>query len=165
MESISKRNVGFVGHYRKDLHPHHLCFLCLLFPVIHFLFFFFFFFRAATAFWQQLKLQQLKLQQLKLQQLKHSNGSSLCLNLTQQNQHTRELISAQKTSHKHKDPCHLQQLSTGMRVSTRYINSTKGTSSDRDNQICTSALGLIPFENLPQQSFKTYRTFPLAAFP
>ena len=152
MESISKRNVGFSGHSRKDLHPHHLCFLCLLFPVIHFLFFFFFFFRATTAFRQQLK---------------HTNGISLCLNLTPQNQHTRELISAQKTSHKHnhKDLCRLQKLSTGMQVSTRYINSTRGTSSNRDNQICRSALGLVPFENLPQQSFKTYRTFPLAAFP
>ena len=46
-------------------------------------------------------------------------------------QHTRELISAQKTSHKHnnKDVSRLR-LSPGICVNTRYINSTRGTSSD-----------------------------------
>ena len=44
-----------------------------------------------------------------------------------QNQHTRELISARSTSHKHnnKDLCN----SPGMRVTTRYINSTRVTAS------------------------------------
>ena len=46
-------------------------------------------------------------------------------------QHTRELISARKTSHKYnnKDLRRLQYLSPGMRVNTRYINSTRATSS------------------------------------
>ena len=43
------------------------------------------------------------------------------------NEHTRELISAQQMSLKHNstDPSCLQQLSPGMNVNTRYINSTK----------------------------------------
>ena len=50
-----------------------------------------------------------------------------------QNQHTRELITAQKTSPKHnnKDPSPLRYLSPGMHVNTRYVNSTRGTSSKR----------------------------------
>ena len=39
-----------------------------------------------------------------------------------QNQPTRELISTQKTSHRHsKDLSRLRQLSPGMRVNTRYV--------------------------------------------
>ena len=48
-----------------------------------------------------------------------------------QTQHTRDLISAQKASHKHnnKDLSHLGQLSPSGRVKyERYISSTKGTS-------------------------------------
>ena len=46
------------------------------------------------------------------------------------NQHTRELISAWKTSHKHnnKDPSHQRKFSAGMWVNPRYTNSTTGTS-------------------------------------
>ena len=50
-----------------------------------------------------------------------------------QNQHTRKVISTQKTSHKHnhKDPSRLRYLSPGMHVNTRSINSTRGTPSRR----------------------------------
>ena len=49
-----------------------------------------------------------------------------------QNQHARELINAQKSSHKrnNKDRSCLRELSPGMRVNARYINSTRGTSSN-----------------------------------
>ena len=48
-----------------------------------------------------------------------------------QNQLTGEVISTENTSHKYnnKDPSHLQSLSPGIHVSTRYINSNRGTSS------------------------------------
>ena len=48
-----------------------------------------------------------------------------------QNQHTRELISVWKTSHKRnsKDLICLLLLTPGMRVNTRHINCTRGTSS------------------------------------
>ena len=44
---------------------------------------------------------------------------------------TRELISARETSPEHinKDLSRLGEISHGMRVSTRHINSTRGTSS------------------------------------
>ena len=47
------------------------------------------------------------------------------------NQHTRELISAWKTSHKHnnKDPSRQRKFSAGTWVNPRYTNSTTGTSS------------------------------------
>ena len=48
------------------------------------------------------------------------------------NQHTKELISIKKMSINHnKDMTHLWQLSSGMRVNTRYINSTRGTAYHR----------------------------------
>ena len=45
-----------------------------------------------------------------------------------------ELISARKTSHgqDNKDVNYLRELSPGMRVNTRYKNSTNSTSSKRD---------------------------------
>ena len=43
-------------------------------------------------------------------------------------QNTTELTSALKMAHNDKDSNHLQQLSPGMQVNTRYINSTKNTS-------------------------------------
>ena len=45
-------------------------------------------------------------------------------------QETRETISVQKTAHKHtnKDLSSLRSESPGIRVNTRYINSTRGTS-------------------------------------
>ena len=47
------------------------------------------------------------------------------------NQHTREITSVQKTSHKHnnKDLSYLRYLSPVTRVNTKYINSTRVTSS------------------------------------
>ena len=50
---------------------------------------------------------------------------------TREHQHTRELISARKMSHKHnnKDLSRLGWLLTGMRVNTRYIKSTRGACS------------------------------------
>ena len=42
-----------------------------------------------------------------------------------------ELNSAQKMPHEcNKDPSRLRQLSPGMQVNTRYINATRGTSSN-----------------------------------
>ena len=76
-----------------------------------------------------------------------------------QNRYTREFISARKTSHKHneKDLGRLRQLSAGvcvnykvrkpqqrhitspgMCVNTRSVNSTRGTSSGRFMDGCTS---------------------------
>jgi len=51
-------------------------------------------------------------------------------NEAQSAQHTRELTSARNTSHKHnnKDLSRLWSLSPGMRVNTRYTNSTRSTS-------------------------------------
>ena len=56
---------------------------------------------------------------------------TLFLVLLVKNQHTKELISTRKTSHKHsnKDLSHLQQPSPGMQAHTRYMNSTRGTSN------------------------------------
>ena len=47
----------------------------------------------------------------------------------QKSQNTRELISARKTSHTYnaRDPSRQRLLSPGIRVNTRYINSTRGT--------------------------------------
>ena len=47
---------------------------------------------------------------------------------------TRELICTRKTSHKYsnKDPSCLKQISPVMLVNTRYITTTKGTSSKKD---------------------------------
>ena len=54
------------------------------------------------------------------------------MNTTTKNQHTRELISARKTSPKHSKKTRVAYgNSSGMRVQgTRYINSTRGTSSN-----------------------------------
>ena len=48
--------------------------------------------------------------------------------------HTREPITAWNMQYRHnnKDLSHPQQLSAGMHVNTRYINSTRGTSSKKD---------------------------------
>ena len=56
-------------------------------------------------------------------------------------QQTSGVISDRKTWHKNKSktPCRLWQLSPAMRVSTRYRNSTTGTSSHR---ICPTFVGL-----------------------
>ena len=64
------------------------------------------------------------------------------------NQHTREIISAPKMSHKHdkKDLSRLRSLSPGVRVNSRYINSTTGTSSTlerRSARISSSLDGLL----------------------
>ena len=61
-------------------------------------------------------------------------------------QHTRELISAQMTSHKHnnKDVSRLR-LSPSICVNTRYINSTRGTSSDTQILRGTEDVPLVEF--------------------
>ena len=50
------------------------------------------------------------------------------------NRQTGELISPRQTSHEHnnEDLSRLRQLSPGMRVNTRYTNSTKGTTTVLD---------------------------------
>ena len=62
-----------------------------------------------------------------------------------QNQHTRELIRAWKTSHKYnnKDPSCLRELSPGICVNTRYTNSTRGISS-YPHWGCTSGRVYVP---------------------
>jgi len=78
-----------------------------------------------------------------------------------ENQHTSELISMWKMSHKHsnKDPSHQQWLSPAMCVNTRYINSTTGMLlclcdvfwaliNSLECWLCMSALGLILFQTV-----------------
>ena len=54
-----------------------------------------------------------------------------------QNQQTRELISAWKSSHKHnnKDLSSIRWLSPGMQVNKRCVNSTRSTSKEEENVI------------------------------
>ena len=51
----------------------------------------------------------------------------MAFQLPEQDQQTRELISAQDITHRHndKDPSCLWLLSPGMQVNTRYINSNR----------------------------------------
>ena len=81
-----------------------------------------------------------------------------------QNQHTRELISARKTSHKHNntDLSRLRRLSSGMHINTRYINSTSGTPSAINSTRGTpsainSTRGTSPylvFTRMPGESYR-----------
>ena len=57
MESISKRNVGFCGHSRKDLHPHHLFFV-LAFSSDTFPFLLLFLLESNNSFQAAVKTQQ-----------------------------------------------------------------------------------------------------------
>ena len=53
--------------------------------------------------------------------------------------HTRDVISIGKTSHKlNKDLSHLGQLSPGMPVNTRYINSYQRYGTDMQSSIAVS---------------------------
>ena len=56
-----------------------------------------------------------------------------------QNQQTRQLINAQKISHKYnsKDLSRLQQVSPGLRVNTRYINIYRGHPLVKFIHVCT----------------------------
>ena len=65
-------------------------------------------------------------------------------------QHTSELITAPKSSHKqdNKDLSRLRYLSTGVRVNTRYINSTGATPSSGAQDLCESRGGRPGFPSL-----------------
>ena len=76
-----------------------------------------------------------------------------------QNQHRRELITAQKMSHKHKtkDPSRLRWLSPGMWVNIRYTNSTSGKSSFVRKYMRSSVplveFMYLAFTGMPGQSY------------
>ena len=82
------------------------------------------------------------------------------IQLPEQDQQTRELISAQDNTHRHndKDPSCLWLLSPGMQVNTRYINST-------DCNWASGELGCnyaIQVQNLCQvQKLLSYQSFAI----
>ena len=75
--------------------------------------------------------------------------------------HTRGLICAWKSSHKHsnKDLSHLQKRSPGMCVNTSYINSTRGTSMFPLTCLLGPAgnLGILPKSNSQTLSLNNCR--------
>ena len=85
--------------------------------------------------------------------MNRSRGQVIRIRFKQRKSQQRELISAQNMQHKHnnKDLSRLRYLSPAMSVNTRYINSTRDTSSKKQTrQTKTRAMGLSRSATVPQ---------------